>query len=633
MRVAPDRRRVVWLASLLAALGVLAVATPWSTPARGDDAEVIRDLRYDRSAGSSPERNALDLFLPVGVAQYPMVLFVHGGNWSAGDKNEVPGRLYDNVGHALARRGVGVGLVNYRLSDGSEASVTHPAHVSDIAAAVSFVRAYLNARGTDPTDLFLVGHDAGAHLAALVATNGRFLAAHGLTKRDIRGVAGLSGIYRIDASGTDRAHAFGTDPQARWDASPVDHVSGDEPPMLLLHAVYDLPDRASEAETFARALREAGGEAVARRVEDRDHWSLVESIGESGDVTTALLLHFVNSHLEATPTPTRTPTSAPSATIVPTATSGAAAQPTAPPRGPGGTSRTHASSSAVLVERGADRAWVVVPSDPSPPTAPVAVVLGGVPFDEREVYEAWLDHLARDGTIVVMPDFRLSTATDASAMEDAALGGYEAARSALAGDGVTLPDDGALVWMGHGAGAMIGARLAASWFDRGLPEPRGLLMLMPRRPPGPRETLRRVPRDTRTLIVQAEDDGGADPDLQRDIWRGLVEVPGAWRQELRMRTDRHGTPALTATFRTPFAQRDGADVADAHDWYGIWKWSDALVACARARELCDYAFGDTDAQRFMGRWTDGVAVREPEVWFGPELEIRRTSWLPLAGRP
>lgn len=624
---------VVGLVVLALLVGVLDFFVPQPQSASGADVEIIRDVRYFRGPGSSAERNSMDFFLPAESEQFPFVLFLHGGNWSSGDKNERPGEYFDNVGHALAGRGVGVALANYRLSDQSASHVVHPGHVEDVARAVSFARAYLNARGTDPTDFFLLGHDAGAHLAALLATNGRFLAEQGLAKSDIRGVVGLSGIYRIDPDGSEWTDVFGNDPAMRLDASPIDHVQGDEPPMLLLHAAYDLPDRGPEADAFGRTLRTAGVEAGVLRVDDRDHWTLVEDIGQPGDVTTALILHFVSSHAAPTPTPERTVTATPTPSVTPTPTPGPAAGPTAPPGGPGGVERLHAATEVGLAEREGHRAWVVEPREPQPAWAPVVVVLGGVEFARRDLYGAWLDHMARGGYIVVYADYRFGAAPDARAMEDAAVGAYGAAMDYLSVGDHTRPQQSGVVWMGHGTGAMIAARLSATWFDRQLPEPRALLMMMPRAAPGGIETLHKVPRDTRTLLVFGRDDPGADPDLERAIWRGLSEIPGAWRQSLLIPSDRHGAPELIADFDVPFSGPEAGWAPNAHDWYGVWKWADALTTCALERRDCRYAFGDTQEQRFMGLWSDGVRVLEPEVSFGPPLDVHRTAHLPLVVKP
>jgi len=634
--VAPPVRapRTARLVVALLVVGALAGALGLRADgAQSYDVTVLRDLRYASGPGSSADRNVLDAYFPEGLAQYPFVMFLHGGGWVAGDKDLGPGLPYDNVGRALASRGVAVVLANYRLSDGSDNSVTHPGHVEDVARALVFTRALLNSRGVDPSDMYVGGHDAGAHLAALLATNDRFLAAEDLAVSDVRGVIGVSGIYRIDSSSSDLSDVFGTDPSSRLDASPIDHVHGGEPPFLLLRASDDLEGRDEEAEALAGALRAAGDEVSSREIADRDHDSIVAAIGQPGDVTTALILHFVDSHLERTPTPTTTapPTATP--TVVPTATSGPAAQPTQPPDGPGGVLRPHGQAVHHVFDRDGARFALYEPSDPLPASAPLVVFAGRDDTLEDSPYAAFLDHVARGGAIVVHLTYGAQSAPSAGEMCDAAEAAYWAAVEELTGSDVqrAQPRSDELVWVGHGRGAMVAGRLAAEWFGRRLPPPRALMMLMPRRLPGAVDTERTLPRDTMALLVLAEEDQGRDEDLERDIWRGLAEIPGAWRQSLILGSDRHGTPALVADFDSPLAALDHANgpAADALDWFGPWKWLDALVSCSLWRVDCEHALGDTDEQRYMGHWSDGAPVREPEVEFGPRLAPRRTGWLPV----
>lgn len=522
------RPRSVWL---LAVAAVVLVVLAWSAAptdeVRGGDVTVLRDLRYDSQPGSSPERNALDVYLPVGPDQYPFVLFLHGGGWVSGDKNMGPSEPYENVGQALASRGIGVAIANYRLSDGSESHVVHPGHVEDVVSALAFVRAFLNSRGVDPSDMFVGGHDAGAHLASLMATNGRYLAAAGLSTADLRGVIGLSGIYRVDPVSSEWAVAFGEDPEVRRDASPIDHVGSGAPPFLLTHADGDLPGREDEALSLAAALRSAGVEAGDHRIADRDHDTIAASIGELGDVTTALILHFVHSHVERTPTPTRTPSPTPIATAVPTATSGPAAQPLRPASGPGGADRPHASAVQQLVERDGSRLLLVEPREPQPASAPVVVFLGADDHLEQSSYGAWLTHIARGGAIAVQPDYGVDSVSDPDELADAVEAAYRAALAELteSADQHPSPLEGELAWVGHGRGAIVAGDLAASWFRRRLPSPSALMMLTPRRLGAPVSVDRTVPRDTMTLLVLAEDDPGGDADLESDIWRALEEIP------------------------------------------------------------------------------------------------------------
>jgi hypothetical protein len=100
-------------------------------------------------------------------------------------------------------------------------------------------------------------------------------------------------------------------------------------------------------------------------------------------------------------------------------------------------------------------------------------------------------------------------------------------------------------------------------------------------------------------------------DGPRLLWEAFASLPVADRDFVLMRSDGHGSPMLWATHETTY---QGVDAAD---WYGIWKLSDALFACAFRGEWCEYPLGNTPEQRFMGIWSDGVPVIELVVTDDP----------------
>jgi acetyl esterase/lipase len=298
---------------------------------RACEVEQVRNVAYYSGPGADDRRHRLDLFLPRGRSGYPVVVLVHGGAWMFGDKSCCG--LYSAVGDFLAGQGVGVVLPNYRLSPG----VKHPEHVKDVARAVAWTKRHVAEHGGDPERLFLAGHSAGGHLVALLATDETYLKAEGLRTADIKGVIGLSGVYRIpagkfdttlggatprsfrvdevaplrgngDDSGKPWTHsglslsvnvfgpAFGDDPKVRGAASPVNHVHPGLPPFLLLNAENDLPTLPDMAQEFGEALRKAGGEVRLLTVKGRNHNSIMFRAIERDDTSAAAVLEFVRSH-------------------------------------------------------------------------------------------------------------------------------------------------------------------------------------------------------------------------------------------------------------------------------------------------------------------------------------------------
>lgn len=594
-----------------------------STTVHADPIDVVRNVAYASGVGADPTRHVMDLYLPTGRDDAPVVVFAHGGGWTSGDR-----RNHANIGQALAARGIGVALVDYRLTDGGPGGVVHPAHAQDVARAVAFVRAYLIVRGGAPGGVFLMGQGAGAHLAALVATDARLLAAHGLSPADIRGVVGVSGIYRIDPASREYANVFGIDPGARADASPVAHASRGDPPFLLLYAADDLPRRDAEAEAMAEALRRAEVARVLDVVPGRDFETIVSAIGQPADPTTERIADFIG-RLVPRPSPSASPgpTGAPSPTPVPVA------PPTQPPAGPGGAARPHAAVTWRSGGAAGSAWWRVEPREPDlAPGSPLVVFAPAAGADARADYAEWVAHVARGGAVVVV-------LADASAAPGAPGAWVDRGAAALASALAALPADGSVevdrshaVFAGHAEGAGMAAVLAATWFDRRLPAPRALLALMPRGwPGGPSSAdLARLPRDTRVLLVAA--DAGRAPDEAADIavWDGTAHVPAAWRNRLVVATDAHGSPALVADWRLPFTAGVHG-VTDALDWHGPWKWLDALIACGYRNADCAHAFGGTPEQTGLGVWADGHPVT-PARLAEPRRPARSTAWLPIVGQ-
>src|SRR5262249_15252477 len=150
------------------------------TPAAEDACEVerVRNVRYYDGKDAQGHAHSLDMYLPKGRRDYPVVMFVHGGTWVHGD-NRCCG-VYSSVGEFLAAHGIGAVMPNYRLSPG----VKHPEHVRDVARAFAWMHAHIAEHGGDPDRLYLAGHSAGGHLVSLVATDEKYLKAEGLKTSD-----------------------------------------------------------------------------------------------------------------------------------------------------------------------------------------------------------------------------------------------------------------------------------------------------------------------------------------------------------------------------------------------------------------------------------------------------------------
>ena len=188
---------------VIALSSILACALP--AGAQSYQVAVVRDLDYVPGVEYPEGKDRLDLYIPQGSTNAPVIFSLHGGALSIGDRQEE-----GFVGQRFAAAGYLTVVTSYRLSP----QVSHPAHVQDAAAAFAWVKRNIRQHGGDPERIIVIGHSAGAYLGMLLATDMRYLAAHGLSPNDIKGIVPVSGFFWVDRPGVapDRpAYVWGTD--------------------------------------------------------------------------------------------------------------------------------------------------------------------------------------------------------------------------------------------------------------------------------------------------------------------------------------------------------------------------------------------------------------------------------------
>ena len=250
------------------------------------EVEVVKDLPYVEGADADPKKHKLDLYLPKGQKDFPVIFFIHGGAWRSGDR-----KLYGNFGRIFARNGIGAVIISYRLSP----PVTHPAHIQDVAKAFAWTHKNIARYGGKVDEIFVTGQSAGGHLAALLATNEQYLAAESLSPKAIKGVMPMSGIYVFRQGWMDVV--IGKGEKAAESASPIKHVSGDEPPFLILYADRDFPgcDRMSLA--LQELLLKNKVDSTCEMIKDRNHISIIfKMMFDEADPATQALLKFMAAH-------------------------------------------------------------------------------------------------------------------------------------------------------------------------------------------------------------------------------------------------------------------------------------------------------------------------------------------------
>jgi acetyl esterase/lipase len=200
--------------------------------------------------GTDPQQR-LDVYVPehAPAAARPVVLFWHGGRWRYGDKSD-----YRFVGAALAESGYVAVVANYRHYP----QVKMAGFMEDAAQAALWTAAHAQDFGADQKRLYLMGHSAGAHLAALVTLNTDYFAAAGRPAPQIAGVIGLSGPYDfLPLLEADVQDMFGP-PELYPQSQPINFLRADAPPMLLVHGLNDDTVWPKNSRNLATALGALG---------------------------------------------------------------------------------------------------------------------------------------------------------------------------------------------------------------------------------------------------------------------------------------------------------------------------------------------------------------------------------------
>jgi acetyl esterase/lipase len=229
---------------------------------------IDEDIRYAES-GADKDDCLLDLYRPEPTGERaPAIVVIHGGGWFAQHRK---GKRERSIATDLARAGFVAASIEYRLVDiehPSERSWVWPRNLEDCKAAVSFLRRHAGEYGIDPARIGAIGGSAGAHLSAMIALTSTGSA----SVEAVVYLYGVCDIARWLSVSTEprlgmRAAEIMLDglpeekPQAYLDASPVGHLDGRIPPMLLVHGDADEIIPCSETIRFQRLLSEAGADS------------------------------------------------------------------------------------------------------------------------------------------------------------------------------------------------------------------------------------------------------------------------------------------------------------------------------------------------------------------------------------
>ena len=237
-------------------------------PKDGATSKVIKDVPYGVS-----DRQSLDIYIPTlantGEEALPVVVFFYGGSWSSGSKNE-----YGFVGSALNSKGYVAVLADYRLVP----EVRYPDFVFDSANAVAWVAENIAEHGGDPDNLFIAGHSAGAYNAMMAGLAEQVYEDQNVNLPDVAGVIGLAGPYDFLPMKWPATRAAFKGSEELDATQPVNFLTQDSPPLLLITGVDDVRVDPRHSHTMNRLATDRGARAKLHTYPDVGHAKLLLSL-------------------------------------------------------------------------------------------------------------------------------------------------------------------------------------------------------------------------------------------------------------------------------------------------------------------------------------------------------------------
>ena len=235
--------------------------------ARFGNYQVIENIAY------GPDKlNRLSIYKPDDLSEKKssVIIFFYGGCW--GGCKTFAKEDYLFIAQALTSYGYIVVLADYRLYP----EVKFPQIMDDTGRTVEWVKKNIERHNGDPKAIFLMGHSAGAHLAAMLTLNEKYLKPE--TYESIKGFIGLAGPYDfLPLTKPYQKAVFG--PEEKYpESQPINFVDGAEPPLLLLYGKQDKTVKPHNIKNLAGKVRQLGGSVETRVYDDLDHTGILEAL-------------------------------------------------------------------------------------------------------------------------------------------------------------------------------------------------------------------------------------------------------------------------------------------------------------------------------------------------------------------
>ncbi len=292
--------------------------------------------------------------------------------------------------------------------------------------------------------------------------------------------------------------------------------------------------------------------------------------------------------------------------------------PTQPTIGPGSTNYTHLRVTSSTYGQGEFQYWLFEPTNPTPTTAPLIIFNHGWGAQFPSVYQPWIDHIVKQGNIVLYPRYQKTLVFGYKRFTDNAITAVKNALIELQNPEHVAPDLNKVAITGHSLGGGITAYMAARAAAEGLPIPKAIMPVQPALPFGDSADLTLIANATNMLVIVGANDTIVYNYSGVTIFENTTQIPLSQKDFVIQITDDYGFPPLLADHGAPTCAYNNSFMqVDGMDYYSTWKLFDALIDYSFYGTNKEYCFDNTPEQRFMGYWSDGTPVAELLVTDSP----------------